>query len=853
MSSDQAMPSAFDPQAIETGWSARWEAAGLFRADAQSRKPKFSIAVPPPNVTGELHLGTALNGTIQDAWSRYRRMTGYEVLWLPGTDHAAIATQNVIERQLAEEGMTKEALGRAAFESRVEEWYISVGATIVSQYRELGASLDFSRLRFTMDPAYVRAVRTAFVRFWERGWLYRGPRIVNWCPRCQSAISDLEVDWQQHTDILYSIRYEVEGGGEVVIATVRPETMLADTGVAVHPDDPRYRGLVGKFAILPLVGRRLPIIADEAVERDFGTGALKVTPGHDALDHEIGERHHLELINGMNPDGTMNVPDLPQYDGRPAVEARALVVADLEVGGHLVNTQEYVHEVGHCDRCGTILEPLVSEQWFLSMKELAAKAIAASERGEVRWHPDRYERTYLDWLRGIRDWCVSRQLWLGHRIPVYTCVNGHVFASVDEPGRCGECGEASLTQDPDVLDTWFSSALWPFATLGWPDDTEDLRAFYPTSLNVTAREIINLWVSRMIMTGLEFMGDVPFRDVAIHCVVQTADGQRMSKSKGNAVDPRTIVSTHGADALRAWAASVAMSTQDVRFDESRIEGFKRFSNKLWNATRLVLNSIGNERLATPSPDAVLGLMDRWILSRLQVALEAATRGIEDFAFQASVAGLYDFAWHDFCDWYLEAAKPRLRDADPAARAVSAHVLDVLFRALHPFMPFVTEELWHRLPGERDFLVRTPWPEVEARFSDPDAEREVAELIGLVEEIRAARRAAGAPPKGGRLLLESGMDGEALALVVEMARVEPAPQLSGPGLALVKAAARVEFPAAIAGDGGREGELKRLRAELDRVEAKLANPQFRAKAPAEVVAKEEARATELRSALGRLGG
>jgi valyl-tRNA synthetase len=853
MSSDHAMPSAFDPQAIEAGWSTRWEAAGLFRADAQSRKPKFSIAVPPPNVTGELHLGTALNGTIQDAWSRYRRMTGYEVLWLPGTDHAAIATQNVIERQLADEGTSKEALGRAAFESRVEEWYISVGATIVSQYRELGASLDFSRLRFTMDPAYVRAVRTAFVRFWEHGWLYRGPRIVNWCPRCQSAISDLEVDWQEHTDILYSIRYELEGGGDVVIATVRPETMLADTGVAVHPDDPRYRGLVGKFAILPLVGRRLPIIADEAVERDFGTGALKVTPGHDALDYEIGERHHLELINGMNPDGTMNVPDLPQYHGRPAVEARALVVADLERAGYLVNTQEYVHEVGHCDRCGTILEPLVSEQWFLSMKELAAKAVAASERGEVRWHPDRYERTYLDWLRGIRDWCVSRQLWLGHRIPVYTCVDGHVFASVDEPDRCGECGEASLTQDPDVLDTWFSSALWPFATLGWPDDTEDLRAFYPTSLNVTAREIINLWVSRMIMTGLEFMGDVPFRDVAIHCVVQTADGQRMSKSKGNAVDPRTIVSTHGADALRAWAASVAMSTQDVRFDESRIEGFKRFSNKLWNATRLVLNSIGAERLATPSPEAVSSLMDRWILSRLQVAVEAATRGIEDFAFQSSVAALYDFAWHDFCDWYLEAAKPRLRDGDPAARAVSGHVLDVLFRALHPFMPFVTEELWHRLPGERDFLVRAAWPEADARFSEPDAERQVAELIGLVEEIRAARRAAGAPPKGGRLLLESEMDGEALALVAEMARVEPVPQLSGPGLALTRAAVRVEFPVASGGDGRREGELKRLRAELDRVEAKLANPQFRAKAPADVVAKEEARAAELRDALGRLGG
>src|SRR5919202_752449 len=484
-----------------------------------------------------------------------------------------------------------------------------------------------------MDPEYVRAVRTAFVHFWRKGWLYRGPRLVNWCPRCQSAISDLEVEWREHHDILYFVRYPLEGGGEVVIATVRPETMLADTGVAGHPEDDPYPHLVGKHPVLPLVGRRLPIVADPAVQRDFGTGALKVTPGHDPMDWELGQRHGLPSVNGMHPDGRMNVPDLPAYDGRPGVEARALVVRDLEAQGYLVGTEPYTHQVGHCDRCGAVIEPLVSEQWFLKMDELAATAMSASARGEVRWHPERYERTYLDWLGGIRDWCVSRQLWLGHRIPVYTCSNGHVFASVDEPTSCAECGSGDLAQDPDVLDTWFSSALWPFATLGWPEETPELRAFYPTAMNSTAREIINLWVSRMIMSGLEFMGRVPFADVAIHCVVQSADGRRMSKSKGNVVDPRDMIGKYGADALRAWSAAVAMSTQDVRFDETRIEGFRRFANKLWNATRAVLNRLGEDPVPHPAPDAELELMDRWVLSRLQVAAEAAERGIEQYAFQ----------------------------------------------------------------------------------------------------------------------------------------------------------------------------------------------------------------------------
>jgi valyl-tRNA synthetase len=560
------------------------------------------------------------------------------------------------------------------------------------------------------------------------------------------------------------------------------------------------------------------------------------------------------VINGMHLDGRMNVPDLPEYDGLPGVEARKLVVRDLEVQGYLVKTEEYVHDVGHCDRCGAVIEPLVSEQWFLKMDQMAARAIEASGRGEVRWHPERYERTYLDWLRGIRDWCVSRQLWLGHRIPVYSCGRGHTFASVDEPAGCPECGSGDLTPDGDVLDTWFSSALWPFATLGWPEDTEDLRAFYPTNLNTTAREIINLWVSRMVMTGLEFMGRVPFHDVAITCVVQSADGRRMSKSKGNVVDPRGIIRKYGADALRAWAASVAMSSQDVRFDESRIEGFKRFANKLWNATRLVLGGLGEDPVATPAPDAELEVLDRWILSRLQDATEQARRGIEEYEFQLAVGALYDFAWHDFCDWYLESVKPRLRDGDPAARAVLVHVLDVLLRLLHPFMPFVTDELWERLPGDRDFLDRVTWPAVDDRFRNPAAEGSAERLITLVEAVRRARRAAGAPPKGGRLHLEDGMlDPGLAATAAHLAGVELAPVLATPGIPMPGVAARVEFPSAAAANGNLHSkELERLKSELDRAETRLSNPDFLAKAPPAVVEKERARVSELRAAIDRLG-
>jgi valyl-tRNA synthetase len=848
MTTETGMPKAFDPKAIEAGWYARWETERLFVADPSSDKPKFTMCFPPPNITGELHMGHALQTAIYDLIARYKRMTGHEVLFLPGYDHAAIATQNVIEKQLAREGMTKEELGRERFDARVEDWYAGVGATIINQLRLLGASMDWSRLRFTMDARYYRSVMTAFVAFYDRGWIYRAPRIVNWCPHDRSAISDLEIEWEEHHDTLYFIRYPIEGGGDVLIATVRPETMLVDTGVAVNPTDERYKALIGKTAVLPLVGRKLPIVGDDAVEKDFGTGALKVTPGHDPMDYDIGQRHSLEVINGMHLDGSMHVPGLP-YDGLPALEARQKVVADLKAQGFLLKEEPYTHEVGHCDRCHTVIEPLISEQWWLRMETMRDKALAASEAGKVRWHPERYERTYLDWLRGLRDWNIGRQLWLGHRVPVYYCENGHRIVAVEQPQACTECGSSKLTQDPDVLDTWFSSALWPFATLGWPDPSDDLEAFYPTDINITAREIINLWVSRMIMTGLEFMEDVPFSDVAIHCVVQAADGRRMSKSLGTGVDPRELISKYGADALRAWGASVAMSSQDVRFDETRIEGYRRFCNKLWNATRLVLSSPG---ITPAKPPGFLEshehLEDRWILSRLDFANQAITAGIENFSFQDSIGSAYTFAWNEFCDWYLEAAKERLRDGDAVAQDVAYFCLDNLFRMLHPFMPFVTEELWSRLPGDRDFIMRAEWPVLEGRFIDPEADDTFGRVMTLVEEIRAHRQAAGAPTRGGSLHL-GGVDGTVAQLAARIAYVDLVDEMER-GTPLASTPGRVSFPAG-AGDGRRQAELKRLRDDLDKAEAKLANADFQAKAPAEVVTRLNERAYELRSAIERL--
>jgi valyl-tRNA synthetase len=849
------MDKSFSPQEVEPRWRARWKELGVGIADVSSSRPSFAIALPPPNITGVLHLGHTASSSVQDILARHHRMRGFEVEWCPGTDHAAIATQNVIERQLAAEGTSKEEIGREAFQARVDAWYQEYGGRILEQMRRLGFSCDWSRTRFTLDPAYVRAIRVVFKQLYDQGLIYRGPRIVNWCPRCRSAISDEEVEWQEHTDRLVSIRYPVEDGGEILIATVRPETMLGDTAVAVAPGDPRSAALVGRTVVLPLTGRRIPIIEDAAVDPRFGTGALKVTPAHDPTDYEIGQRHRLPMIGVIALDGTMDVPELPRFHGLTVNRARAEVTEALRELGLIVGEEEYVHSVGHCDRCKGVLEPLISEQWWVAMRPLADPAIAVVEREEVRFHPRRFAAVYLDWMRGIRDWCISRQLWLGHAIPVSTCANGHRFAWIEHPDACPRCGNRELTDDPDVLDTWFSSALWPFAIFGWPDDTPDLRRFYPTDVLVTAREIIFLWVARMIMTGLRFAGARPFHDVIINSTIMAADGTRMSKSKGNAVDPLVMIERYGADAVRAWAGAVGTSGQDMRFDENRVASYRLFANKLWNVTRLLVTRIGDgERipeLPEVAPESLLP-EDRWILARLADTVAACDAAIGGYRFHEAMERLYDVTWHGYCDWYVEMVKGRLgADAEPSSRAAASTAvtaLDTLLRLLHPFMPFVTEECAQRLPGAAPTLQRRAWPSPPGWWTGTGngAMRDVERVIDLVGALRNARQEAGIPPSARQRQAVTvraraqALDGADLRRLVEALvpvtlvdelppGAEPVRVVAGGVEAALDAGA-----AAAAGRGRLERQLAEVEQQIARLEGQLANPRFLEGARPEVV-------------------
>jgi valyl-tRNA synthetase len=848
------MDKAFDPRAVEPVWRARWEELGIGIADPDSGKPSYSIALPPPNITGVLHLGHACGFSIQDTLSRHHRMRGFEVEWCPGTDHAAIATQNVIERQLAAEGTTKEELGREQFQARVDAWYRDYGGRIFEQMRRLGFTCDWSRARFTLDAEYVRAIRTAFKDLFDAGLIYRGPRIVNWCPRCLSAISDEEIDWHEHTDSLVHLRYPLEGGGEIVVATVRPETMLGDTAVAVAPADPRYHALIGRTVILPLTGRRVPIIEDAAVQTEFGTGALKVTPAHDPTDYEIGERHGLPMISVIAPDGTMDVPDLPQFHGLPVDEARAVVTEALRAAGAVVAEEEYVHEVGHCDRCGSVLEPLISAQWWVRMRELAGPAIAAVEEERTRFHPRRYTDVYLAWMRNVRDWCISRQIWLGHSIPVSTCSNGHTFAWIDPPTRCPECSSSGLQNDPDALDTWFSSALWPYAIFGWPSDTRDLHRFYPTDVCVTARDIIFLWVARMIFTGLRFTGRAPFSEVIITSTVQAADGTRMNKSKGNAIDPLLMIEEHGADAVRAWAAAVGTGGQDVRFNKERIESYQRFANKIWNATRFMVSRLddGSGRMSAPAGEPTIDELlpeDRWMLSQVAETIEDVDTALANHRFHEAIERLYEVTWHSFCDWYVEMIKVRLRDDAPArSRDGAAHTaittLDVLLRLLHPFMPFITEECAQRLPSPAATLQHRDWPAVAPGWRDGLAGGQRAaidELLALVQRVRAIRDESGVPrQERHRLQLRGGAPGvsgaERERLVAALVPVEVvAGELEG-GVSIVSGALEGRYHLVV---GERERARARRRvAELqeliDRLDGQLANDSFTSRAKPDVV-------------------
>ena len=804
------MDARYDPSAAERPIFDRWEAAGVFGGVPDPDREPFVIALPLPNVTGDLHMGHAVNGSYQDTLIRLRRMQGRDSLWICGTDHAGIAVHAVIDKQLRAEGLTRWDLGRERFLERVWRWREETGATIIGQFKRLGCSLDYGHERFTMDAGYVDAVLTMFVELYRKGYIHRDNRMINWCPTCASTISDLEVRYEHAVDTLYEVRYRIAGTDDfLTVATVRPETILADTAVAVHPDDERYTHLVGGTAIVPLVDREVPIIADEYVKMDFGTGALKVTPGHDLNDFEIGRRHGLAELAAIGFDGRMT--ELAgEFAGLPVAEAREKVRDALFAQGLLRNEEPYEHEVGHCDRSGDRIEPLISLQWFMRMDELAKPANEAVRSGRVRFHPKNQENIYYDWMLNLRPWCVSRQLWWGHQIPVWYCPDGHQTVELSEPDACATCGSAELERDPDVLDTWFSSALWPFATLGWPGrDDPRLDRYYPGHVLVTARDIINLWVARMLMMGLEFMGDIPFEDVVINPTILAPDGRRMSKSLGTGIDPLELVDSYGADATRYGLLKMS-STQDVRFSAGMIEEGAKFANKLWNAARFVLTQADTS--VEPAP-AGTALEDRWIRSRLAAELDGVVAQIDRYDFSAAVKDLYAFVWNDFCDWYVEAVKPRLRGETRAD--ASANLLWVLERILavtHPICPFVTEAIWEHMPGERGLLMLAPLPAPDAAHRDADAERDMGRAIEIVTALRADPTTAIEMP-----------DGFAAADIV--AQLAP------------KRAADGEVPDRAA----LERELAKLRAERDRAEGMLGNERFTSKAPPEVVAAEREKA------------
>ena len=838
----------YDPRAFEERVFERWLEGGYFHPEAAGDPAEnYSVAIPPPNVTGALHMGHALNGSMQDALVRLARMRGRRTLWILGTDHAGIATQAVVEKELRAEGIDRHQLGREAFIERVWAWKHEYGSRIIEQYKRLGASCDYERERFTLDEGYVRAVYRVFRRLYEKGFIYRDNYMVNWDPGSHSAISDLEVESREVTDTLYAINYPVEGSERVLtVATVRPETMLADTAVAVHPDDARYRDLIGGHCVLPLVGRRLPIIADDHVDPDFGTGALKVTPGHDPNDFEIGRAHGLEEVSVIGEDGRMTEQAGERFAGLSTAEAQAAVVAALREEGALRGEEPYTHSVPFSHRSGERIEPLISLQWFCRMDELAAPAIEAVERDRVRITPAQWKRVYLEWMRNIRPWCISRQLWWGHRIPVWYCdACEETYVAEQAPERCGACG-GKLRQEEDVLDTWFSSAIWPFATLGWPDETPELRAFYPTDFLTTAREILFLWVARMIMTGLEFAGDVPFRDVYVHAVIQARDGRRMSKSLGTGIDPLEEIEVHGADALRFGLLAMS-STQDVRYSDAKVQQGRDLANKMWNASRLILLGAAEVEPAAQRKEPE----DRWMLSRLQRAVEKLTEDFERYDFAQAALELYRFFWSELCDWYLEIVKPRLYEKEPEACANLLYVLGEVLALAHPVMPFVTEEIWTYHPAREGDLVVRRYPRFDASLVDEAAEAETEEAIALTRQLRAWRDLVEVPV--GAVLPARAQGGPPREFVGRLARFD----FSGDGGDPVASIGSVQVLATAEIDAGAVGErLERRRAELrsevERAGRKLESPGFVEKAPAEVVSEERQKLERYRAELEELG-
>ncbi len=857
----------YQPHDVEKRWLEYWDKHRLAHADETRDGETFSMAIPPPNITGSLHMGHAFNNTLQDIMARWQRMRGVNTLWQPGTDHAGIATQNVVERQLQAEGTNRQEVGREKFVERVWQWKKESGGNINHQLVQLGCSLDWERDRFTMDEGLSRAVREVFVSLYDEGLIYKGDYIINWCPRCHTALSDLEVEHQEKPGHLYHIKYPLkDGSGTLIVATTRPETMLGDTAVAINPEDPRHKGQGGKTVILPLLKREIPIIEDNYVDIEFGTGALKVTPAHDPNDFEIGQRHQLESINVMDPDARMNDNAGP-YKGQDRFDARKAIVEDLKAQDLLVKIEDHTHKVGHCYRCKTVVEPYLSKQWFVKTQPLAKPAMEVVRDGTIQIVPKFWENTYFEWMENIRDWCISRQIWWGHQIPAWTCGTCNEFTVAREtPSACRHCGGTDLTQETDVLDTWFSSALWPFSTLGWPDQTESLKKFYPTSVLCTGFDILFFWVARMIMMGLKFMDDIPFHHVYIHALIRDAEGQKMSKTKGNVIDPLVMMDQYGTDALRFTLAAFAAQGRDIKLDEERIDGYRNFCNKLWNASRFAFMNLedykGTCALKTSKHRS---LADRWILSRLNRTAQDVQVALEAFRFNDAATTLYKFIWNEFCDWYIELSKSRLNSDNAnekqATQNVLVHVLEAALKLLHPFMPFITEEIWQKLPKDGDSIMVASFPEFDPKSEDAEAETHLQWIMEIINAARNIRGEMNLKPslKIPLRIKTNDTEKELIAntsayYVIELARLEDlevGPSVVKPKVSAssILSGAEVIVPLEGLMDFGEEKkrvekELKKVEKEIIFLSKKLSNPNFVDRAPPDVIEKDRQKHEDL---------
>ena len=841
---------AYEPKEVEDRIYDFWMKGKYFHAEVDPKKKPYTIVIPPPNITGQLHLGHAMDETLQDTLIRWRRMQGYSALWLPGTDHASIATEAKIVEAMRKEGITKEEIGREKFLERAWAWKDQYGGRIVEQLKKLGSSCDWDRLRFTMDEGCNKAVNHVFKKLYDKGLIYRGERIINWCPHCKTSISDAEVVFEEKEGSFWHLRYPLsDGSGYIELATTRPETMLGDTAVAVHPDDERYKALVGKTVILPLVNKEIPIIADSYVEQDFGTGVVKITPAHDPNDFEVGLRHNLPVINVMDDGGVIN-ENGGKYAGMPALEARKQIVKDLDEAGFLIKIEPIKHNVGTCYRCGTVVEPRVSTQWFVKMEPLAKPAIDAVKDGDIRFIPERMDKVYYNWMENIKDWCISRQLWWGHQIPAWYCECGETIVSETVPTVCPKCGGTHLTRDPDTLDTWFSSALWPFSTLGWPDNTEELKYFYPTNTLVTGYDIIFFWVARMIFSGLEHMGEVPFNTVFFHGLIRDAQGRKMSKSLGNGVDPLDVISVYGADALRFTLVTGNSPGNDLRFSEEKVSASRNFANKIWNAARFILMNIEGKDIDCALPKK-LYTSDKWILNRFNNVTAAVTENLEKFELGMAVSKLYDFIWDDFCDWYIELAKIRMNGADEesadSARRVLVWTMSNTLKLLHPFMPYITEEIWQTLPHDGEALIVAKWPEYDEVLSFPQEAKDLENVMALIRAIRTRRNEMNVPPsKKAHIYIDTAHPApyeEASEFIARLAygsKVEIGTGFDVQGaVTAVTDDAKALLPMDDLVDKAAEiarlnKELANAQKQLDTVKAKLANEKFTSKAPQNVI-------------------